>query len=237
MSGEPERGPTPLVLMVEDDAQMLLSLRATLVSNHYRVAEATTGEQGLLFASARHPDVILLDLGLPDIDGLEVTRRLREWSRIPIVVLSARGQESDKVQALDAGADDYLTKPFGSDELLARIRVALRHSAAGAGASAEPVFESAALRVDRRTREVWVLGNPVRLTPIEWRLLSVLLDHAGMVVTHRQLLQDVWGPAHVNETHYLRVYLSQLRRKLEPDPARPRNLITEPGVGYRLRVE
>jgi two-component system KDP operon response regulator KdpE len=237
MSTEAERGPAPLVLMVEDDAQMLTSLRATLVSNHYRVAEATTGEQGLLFASARSPDVILLDLGLPDIDGLEVTRRLREWSRIPIVVLSARGQESDKVQALDAGADDYLTKPFGGDELLARIRVALRHAAAGARESSEPVFESGSLRVDRRTREVWVQGNPVRLTPIEWRLLSVLLDHAGMVVTHRQLLQDVWGPAHVNETHYLRVYLSQLRRKLEPDPARPRNLITEPGVGYRLRVE
>ncbi len=230
-------GTSPLVLLIEDEAQMLLFLRATLTANRYRVAEALTAEQGLVFASSRSPDVVLLDLGLPDLDGFEVMRRLRQWSRAPIIVVSARGREADKVLALDAGADDYLTKPFGVDELLARIRVALRHVAAARAADSEPVLEMGDLRVDRSTREVWLAGRPVHLTPIEWRLLAALMAHADRVVTHRQLLEEVWGPACVSETHYLRVYLSALRRKLERDPARPRRLLTEPGVGYRLVVE
>ena len=179
---------------------------------------------------------MLLDLGLPDLDGLEVTRRLREWTSVPIVVLSARGQERDKVAALEAGADDYLTKPFGMAELLARIRVALRHAARAAQpAPAEVAFGD--VRVDAGRRLVTVAGAEVHLTPIEYDLLTTLIRHAGKVVTQRQLLREVWGPAYATEAHYLRVYMGQLRRKIEADPARPRHLITEPGVGYRLRVD
>jgi two-component system KDP operon response regulator KdpE len=226
------------VLVVEDEPQMRRFLRTTLECHGYRLAEAGTGHDGLMQASARNPDVVLLDLGLPDQDGLEVTKRLREWTATPIIVLSARGQEEDKVKALDAGADDYLTKPFAVGELLARLRVALRHAAqSSGGAAAEPVFEAGALRVDLGAREVSVDGAGVHLTPIEYKLLTTLIKHAGKVVTHRLLLEQVWGPTHVNEAHYLRVYMAQLRRKLEPNPARPRQLLTEPGVGYRLKVE
>lgn len=228
--------PAPLVLVVEDEAPMQTFLRATLTANGYRFAEAVTGGQGLAFAASRLPDVVLLDLGLPDLDGIEVIRRFRAFCAAPILVLSARGGEPDKVDALDAGADDYLTKPFGVSELLARLRVALRHVAHPPGSGDDPVFDAGGLRVNRETREVWVDGAPVRLTPIEWRLLVVLLTHAGKVVTRRQLLQEVWGPMRAEETHYLRVYMSHLRRKLEVDPARPRRLLTEPGVGYRLKV-
>jgi len=186
-------------------------------------------------ATDHNPDIIvLLDLGLPDMDGLEVTRRLREWSAVPIIVLSARGQEKDKIAALDAGADDYLTKPFSTGELLARIRVALRHTARAAENSPQPVFIVGDLRVDLAARHVFVGDNEVHLTPIEYKLLTVLIRHAGRVLTHQYLLKEVWGPHHTEDAHYLRVHLAQLRRKIEHDPARPRYLLTETGVGYRF---
>jgi two-component system, OmpR family, KDP operon response regulator KdpE len=229
--------PGPLVLVVEDETQVMRFLRATLAAHGYRLAEAITGQQALLEASTRSPDLILLDLGLPDIDGVDVTRRLREWSTTPIIVLSARGREGDKIQALDAGADDYLTKPFGAGELLARMRVALRNAArAGAGAG-EPVFRSGDLAVDLGARRVSLAGREVHLTRTQYKLLTTLVKHAGKVVTHRQLLRDVWGPGAVEHSHYLRVYMGQLRHKLEADPARPRYLETETGVGYRLRMD
>jgi two-component system KDP operon response regulator KdpE len=230
-------GTEPLVLLIEDEPAMRRFLRAALVGHGYRLAEAETGAAGLTEAATRNPDVVLLDLGLPDMDGLEVTRRLREWARTPIIILSARGQEKDKVMALDAGADDYLTKPFGVGELLARMRVAERHAEAAAGGPEEPVFEVGGIRVDLAKREVLVDGAPVRLTPTEYRLLTALIRHAGKVLTHRQLLKEAWGAAYQAETQYLRVYMGQLRHKLEPEPARPRYLVTEPGVGYRLRIE
>ena len=230
--------PAPLVLLVEDEPQMRRFLRAALTSHGYRLIEADSGAAGLAAAATRNPEIILLDLGLPDMDGVEVTRRLREWTRIPVIVISARGQERDKVAALDAGADDYLTKPFGVPELLARMRVAQRHrEAAAAEASEEPSFVVGDLRVDIVARQVFAAGEEKRLTPTEYRLLLTLVRHAGRVVTHRQLLAEAWGEAYVSQTHYLRVYMGQLRHKLEPDPARPRYLVTEPGVGYRLRVE
>jgi two-component system KDP operon response regulator KdpE len=236
MSGpEPTPGAGALVLVVDDEPQLRRFLRATLPAHGYRVVEAETAAQALQEAASRGPDLILLDLGLPDLDGVEVTRRLREWSATPIVVLSARDQERDKIEALDAGADDYLTKPFGTGELLARIRVALRH--ASAPENALPVFEQEALKVDLGTRRVFVEGREVRLTRTEYRLLALLVKHAGKVVTHRQLLKEVWGPGSVDHTHYLRVYMGQLRHKLEADPARPRYLQTETGVGYRLRAD
>jgi len=188
-------------------------------------------------AATRSPDIILLDLGLPDIDGLEVTRRLREWSDIPIIVLSAREQEQDKIKALDAGADDYLTKPFGAGELLARIRVAMRHKLMRQDTAGEPVFILANLRVDMSQRQVFLDEQEVHLTPIEYKLLTVLIQNAGKVVTHSQLLKEVWGPSYSKETQYLRVYMTQLRHKLESDPARPLFLINEPGIGYRLKID
>lgn len=215
---------------------MLRFLRASLTGHGYRLVESTTGADGIAQAAARSPDVILLDLGLPDLDGIEVTRRLREWARTPIVVLSARGKEQDKIDALDAGADDYLTKPFGVGELLARMRVALRHAGATGGAPGEPVFVLGELRVDFEKRAVRVGEQEVHLTPIEYKLLATLIQNAGKVVTHRQLLKEVWGPPYADRPQYLRVYMGQLRQKLEPDPARPRYLITEPGVGYRLKL-
>jgi two-component system KDP operon response regulator KdpE len=231
MSAEAER----LILVVEDEPQVVRFLRASLASHGFRILEAETGQRGLVEASARVPDLVLLDLGLPDMDGVEVARRLREWSSVPIIVLSARGQERDKIEALDAGADDYLTKPFGIGELLARIRVALRHAArAGDG---EPVVAVGDLRVDLAAHTVHRGGVEVRLTPIEFRLLAVLARNAGRVVTQRQLLKEVWGPSAIGEAHYLRVYMAQLRHKLEAEPARPRLFVTEPGVGYRLRTE
>jgi len=229
--------PAPLILLIEDEPQMRRFLRTALTTHDYRLVEAETAKDGLAQATARNPDVILLDLGLPDRDGLDVTRELREWSATPVIVLSARGREQDKVAALDVGADDYLTKPFGVDELLARIRVALRHAALRAGAAPEPVFEVAELRVDLPARRVWRAGQEVHLTPTEYKLLATLVRHAGKVLTHRQLLKEVWGTTYANQSHYVRVYLAQLRQKIEADPARPRLLLTEPGVGYRLRDE
>jgi two-component system KDP operon response regulator KdpE len=226
----------PLVLLIEDEPQMRRFLRAALESHEYRLVEAVTSREGLAQATSRNPDVILLDLGLPDGDGIDLARRIREWSATPIIVISARGKEHDKVAALDAGADDYLTKPFGTDELLARLRVALRH-AARIAAPADPVFTVGELRVDLAARRVFASGAEVHLTPTEYKLLTVLVHNAGKVVTHRQLLKEVWGPNAVEHTHYLRVYMTQLRHKLERDATRPRYLQTEAGVGYRLRLE
>ena len=226
-----------VVLIVEDEPQVLRFLRASLSSHGYRVLEAASGEQGLVEAATRSPDIVLLDLGLPDLDGVEVARRLRGWSAVPVIVLSARGQESDKIKALDAGADDYLTKPFGVGELLARMRVALRNAARVAAGAGEPSFEVGELRVDLAARRVFVRDEEVRLTRTEYNLLATLVKHVGKVVTHRQLLLEVWGPGATGESHYLRVYMGQLRHKLEQDPARPRYLLTETGVGYRLRAD
>jgi len=227
----------PVVLVIEDDSQIRRFLRATLGSHGYRLFEATTGEAGLVEAATRQPDIVILDLGLPDIDGLDVIRRLREWTALPIVVLSARGQERDKIAALDAGADDYVSKPFGVGELLARMRAALRHATRSPEDAAESTFTLGDLHVDLPKRQVSVAGSQVHLTPIEYRLLTTLIRHAGKVLTHRQLLIEVWGPPYADQAHYLRVYMAQLRRKLEADPARPRYLLTEPGVGYRLTSE
>jgi two-component system KDP operon response regulator KdpE len=225
----------PIVVLIEDEPQIRRFLRATLGSQSYRLFEAGTGADGLVEAASRQPDVVIVDLGLPDMDGLEVIRRLREWSTVPIIVLSARGQEADKVVALDLGADDYVSKPFGADELLARVRVALRHKAGVAREDA--VFTTGDLRIDLGRRHVFVRDQEVKLTPTEYRLLTTLVRHAGRVLTHRQLLQEVWGPNQTEEAHYLRVYMAQLRRKIEADPAQPRYLLTEPGVGYRLAAE
>src|SRR6266542_3468662 len=222
-----------LILVIEDEAHIRHFVRATLQDHGFRVIEATTGRQGLEQTAGQQPALILLDLGLPDIDGLEVTQQLRVWTEVPIIVLSARGQEQDKIAALDAGADDYLTKPFGIGELLARIRVALRHAAAPLGELADPVFTQGELTVDLARRQVLVGDSEVHLTPTEYKLLTLLVRHAGKVITQRQALKEVWGPNYANQTHYLRVYMAQLRHKLERDPARPRLLLTEPGVGYR----
>jgi two-component system KDP operon response regulator KdpE len=226
----------PVILVVEDEPQIRRFLRATLHAHGYRLVEAITGADGLIEAASRQPEVVIIDLGLPDMDGLDVIRRLREWSSVPVIVLSARGGERDKVAALDAGADDYMEKPFGTDELLARIRVALRH-AAGAARAADAVFTVGDLHVDQSRRQVRVGGKEVHLTPIEYRLLTTMVRHAGKVLTHRQLLREVWGPNHVEDAHYLRVFMGTLRRKIEPTPAQPRYLLTEPGVGYRLADE
>lgn len=230
----------PLVLLVEDEARMRKFVRIALSTNGYRVVEASTGEEGLALASASPPDLVVLDIGLPGIDGFEVTRRLREWSSVPIIVLSARGQEEDKVRALNDGADDYLTKPFGPAELMARLGVALRHStrgSAGAFGAFGAVVTSADLRIDLARRLVMVRGSEVHLTPIEYKLLAALAKHAGMVLTQNQLLREVWGPSAGHQGQSLRVHMAQLRRKLEEDSARPRYLVTEPGVGYRLKVD
>jgi two-component system KDP operon response regulator KdpE len=227
--------PAPVILVIDDETAMRRFLRASLSSNGYQLLEAANGAEGVAHAAAYNPDVILLDLGLPDLDGLIVTQRLREWSKTPIIVLSARGQEQDKIQALDAGADDYLTKPFGVGELLARLRVALRHAAAAPGG--EPEFNVGELRMDLSRRQVFVAGEEIHLTPIEYKLLAILVKHAGRVLTHRQLLKEVWGPNAGEQVQYLRVYMGQLRHKLEQTPGRPRYLVTEPGVGYRLRAE
>jgi two-component system KDP operon response regulator KdpE len=225
------------ILVVEDEPQMQKFLRASLASAGYRTIEAATGKEGLDLARTHNPDLVLLDLGLPDMDGMEVTKALREWSTKPIIVISARGQEDDKIRALDNGADDYLTKPFGTGELMARIRVAVRHSSRAGQEKNEPVLDVGELRIDLDKRRVFTGEREVHLTPNEYKLFAFLMKHAGKVLTHRQLLKEVWGPAYANQTHYLRVYMVQLRHKLEADPARPRYLVTEPGIGYRLRVE
>ena len=222
----------PLVLVVEDELPVRRFLRAALAGHGYRVVEAGTVADAEQLAPSHNPDVFLLDLGLPDGDGIALTRRLREWSPAPIIVLSARGREEDKVNALDAGADDYLTKPFGVNELLARLRVALRH--AQASTEQRAVLEVGALRIDLARREVTVGGVGVRLTPTEYRVLALLAQHAGKVLTHRQILREVWGP-NATEAHYVRVQVAELRKKIEADAARPRLLMTETGVGYRLR--
>jgi len=227
----------PLVLIVDDEAPIRRFLRASLGGEGYRVVEAATAAEALEKIATQRPDVVVLDLGLPDRDGVALTREVREWSPVPIVVLSVRDRETDKVAALEAGADDYLTKPFGVGELLARLRVALRHAAATGRGGEQPVFAAGELRVDLARRQVFVGGSEVRLTPIEYKLLAVLVANAGKVLTHRQLLHQVWGPEYGDENHYVRVYVAQLRHKLETDPARPRYLRTEPGVGYRLLAE
>ncbi len=226
-----------LVLVVEDELQMRRFLKTSLEANGYRFAEALNAREALAQTAGRNPDVVLLDLGLPDGDGLDVARRLREWTQVPIIVISARGREHDKIAALDAGADDYLTKPFGVGELLARIRVALRHAQRAAAGTVEPVIRTGALTVDLERRLVLVSDAEVHLTPTEYKLLAHLARHAGKVLTHRQLLQEVWGLHSTEQSHYLRVYMTQLRHKIEREPARPQLLLTEPGVGYRLKAE
>lgn len=219
------------IILVEDDRQIRRFVRTILETEGYQIFEAESGKQGLIEAATRKPDLLVLDLGLPDMDGMEVITRLREWTALPVIVLSARSDETGKINALDAGADDYLTKPFGSGELLARIRAALRRTTLTAQGS---VYSLDGLSVDLAHRRITVDEREVHLTPIEYRLLSVLARHAGKVLTHRFLLKEVWGPSHVESAHYLRIYMGQLRHKLEKDPARPRFLLTETGVGYRL---
>ena len=229
-------GDGPTVLLIDDEPPIRRLLRTALAAHDYRLIEAASGEDGLQQAATRQPDLIVLDLGLPDVDGVQVIRRLREWSATPIIVLSARGQERDKIEALEAGADDYVSKPFGVGELVARLRVAWRHATRGTRPD-EPVFTSGALKVDQAYRRVFVDGREIHLTPLEYRLLTTLVRHAGKVVTHDQLLKEVWGPPYVGQSHYVRVYMAQLRRKLEDNAARPRYLLTEPGVGYRLAAD
>jgi two-component system, OmpR family, KDP operon response regulator KdpE len=218
------------ILVVDDEPQILRALQTSLRGAGYEVDAATTGEEALTMAAVRPPDAVILDLVLPDVRGTDVCRELRTWSSVPVIVLSVVGDESEKVAALDAGADDYVTKPFGVGELLARLRAALRR----AEPSTEPVLEIGGLRVDLEAREVSVGGAPVQLTPHEYELLRLLALNEGKLLTHKTILREVWGEAYSDESHYLHVYVSQLRRKLEPDPARPRYILTEPGAGYRL---
>jgi two-component system KDP operon response regulator KdpE len=220
-----------VALVIEDEAGIRRFLRAALESQGFTCVEAGTGSEGIAHAATRAPEIILLDLGLPDMDGLDVMRRIREWSSVPIVVLTARGKEREKIDALDGGADDYVTKPFSVLELLARVRAARRYRT---GPDDAPVLESGSLRIDMARRRVSVRGTAVSLTPIEYRLLSTLARHAGRVLTHEFLLREVWGPSSTDQRHYLRVYMAQLRQKLESDPSRPTVLMTEPGVGYRM---
>lgn len=227
--------PRPTILIVEDEPEIRRFLRAAFGVEGYRVAESTTGRRGSIDAGTHKPDLALVDLGLPDIDGVEVIRRIREWSPMPIIVLSARAQERSKIEALDAGADDYVTKPFGIGELLARVRAALRHAVRAGSGTAILRFGNAVVDLEKRTASRD--GEEVRLTPIEFRLLTTLAKHLGMVVTHRQLLTEVWGPTHERDTHYLRIYMKQLREKLEIDPVRPRHMLTETGIGYRLILD
>ncbi|HET7362494.1 MAG TPA: two-component system response regulator KdpE [Burkholderiales bacterium] len=220
------------VLIVEDEPDIRRFLRSSLGTEGYRVVESETGERGAIDAGTHKPDLAIVDLGLPDVDGVEVIKRIRSWSAMPIIVLSARALEQSKVQALDAGADDYVTKPFGVSELLARVRVALRH--VSRSASGKSMLELGNVTVDLQRHKVRRDGAEVHLTALEFRLLTCLVQHLGMVVTHRQLLREVWGPSYVEQTHYLRIYMKQLRDKLEADPMRPRHFLTETGVGYRL---
>jgi two-component system KDP operon response regulator KdpE len=223
------------VLVVEDDIAMRTFLRTTLTGLGMDVVETGSRAEATRAMTDLAPKLLLLDLGLPDGDGVDLVRSLRGWTQVPIIVISARGREADKVIALDAGADDYLTKPFGVGELIARIKVALRHARAVTGIAADPIVEVGPIRIDEARHEVTVGGTPVHLTPIEFKLLARLALHVGRVITHRQLLREVWGPRAVEQTHYLRVHMAALRRKVERDPARPQWLVTEPGVGYRLR--
>lgn len=219
------------ILIIDDEVQIRKLLRVALDGHGYDVAEAVCGQDGLTETAMFRPDLILLDLGLPDIGGLEVVKRLREWSKVPIIILSVQEQEGDKIAALDAGADDYLTKPFSMGELLARIRAAMRHIV---GSIEEPVLEYGDLKIDLSCRRVMVGEKEVKLTPIEYDLMKNLAVHGGKVLTHKHLLREIWGRAYENDTHYLRVYIGQLRRKVEHDPSHPRHIVTEPGIGYRL---
>lgn len=223
----------PRILVVDDERGIRRFLRASLNAHGYQVLEAATGQQGIEAATSDRPDLIILDLGLPDLDGVDVTRQLREWSPVPIVILSVRGRDEDKIAALDAGADDYLTKPFSTGELLARIRVAMRHAARTVD---EPVITAGDLVVDVAHRAVTVGGRGISLTPIEYTLLKTLALSAGKVLIHRHLLREVWGPGYDQDANLLRVNISKLRHKIEADPTRPQHIVTEPGVGYRLRV-
>jgi len=227
----------PRILIVEDEIQIRRFLRPAMEAAGFQIIEAVDGRGGVLQASEANPDVMVLDLGLPDLDGLDVIRRVREWSRMPIIILSARGQEGDKVAGLDAGADDYVQKPFSVPELVARIRVALRHTAESSDGKEASAIVAGELSIDLVRREVRRRGEIVHLTPLEFKLLATLARHAGLVLTHRQLLKEVWGPGHAEESHYLRLFMHQLRRKLEENPARPTRLVTESGVGYRFRIE
>lgn len=224
----------PHVLVVDDEIQIRRFLRISLEASGYRVFETETGKEALAKAAQLRPDVIILDLGLPDMDGLEVLTSLRGWTKTPVIILSVRDADRDKVTALDSGADDYLTKPFSVDELMARMRVALRHSRPE---PATPIFRIGEVEVDLASHQVKVRGEAVKLTTTEFALLRLLIQHAGKVLTHRQILREVWGPEYIDETHYLRVYFAQLRQKLEIDPALPKLILTEPGVGYRLAVD
>jgi two-component system, OmpR family, KDP operon response regulator KdpE len=224
----------PVALIIDDETQIRRLLRVCLEAGGYRVEEAATGQEGITQAAQRRPDVVVLDLGLPDLDGLNVLKRLREWSQVPVIVLSVRDREEDKIAALDQGADDYVTKPFSTGELLARLRAAMRHTQP---TSELTVFRSGQVEVDLAARVVRVAGRDVKLTATEYSLLRLLVQHAGKVLTHRQILREIWGPNAVEQTHYLRVYVAHLREKLESDPARPRLVVTEPGVGYRLLEE
>ena len=226
--------PAPVAVVIEDEPQIRRFVRAALEGEGWQVHEAATLQRGLAEAGTRKPDLLVLDLGLPDGDGLELIRDVRGWSAVPIIVLSARIDEADKIAALDAGADDYLTKPFGTGELLARVRANLRRPRRATGEEPEPQFRFGEVELDRTARLVRRAGVEVHLTPIEYRLLSVLAAHAGRVLTHRQLLREVWGPSHADQSHYLRIYMGHLRQKLEADPAQPRHLLTETAVGYRL---
>jgi two-component system KDP operon response regulator KdpE len=221
------------VLVVEDEPRMRKFIRASLSSHGYQVIEAERASEVVALMTSHNPELVLLDLGLPDGDGIDLTRQLREWSRAPIIVLSARGREDDKVAALDAGADDYLTKPFGVNELLARMRVALRHAQGRETPAA--ALEFGELKLDLVRREVFRGDEPLHLTPLEYKLLVLLAQNAGKVLTHRQILHEVWGPSYAAQTHYVRVHMAELRKKVERDPSRPKLLVTEPGVGYRLR--
>jgi two-component system KDP operon response regulator KdpE len=227
--------PQPVAIIVEDEKQIRRFLRSSLETGGFSVHEAETGKQALVEAATRKPDLLILDLGLPDMDGVDVIRDLRTWTDLPIVVLSARTQESDKIDALDAGADDYLTKPFGVGELMARVRVVLRRrTPVDTDGQQNREFRFGDVRVDFVNRQVHRAEQQVHLTAIEYRLLTVLIRNAGKVLTHRQMLKEVWGPSHVEDSHYLRTYMAHLRQKLESDPTQPRHLITETGVGYRL---
>lgn len=225
------------ILVVEDELPIRRFLRPAIEAAGWRLVEADTAAAGVLEATQARPDVIVLDLGLPDADGIQVIRRVREWSTLPIIILSARGQEADKVAALDAGADDYVQKPFNVAELMARLRVALRHAVRLAQPAADDKITAGEIVIDLARRTVTRGGAEVHLTPLEYKLLITLARHAGLVMTHRQLLKEVWGPGHAEESHYLRIFVRQLRQKLEADPAQPRHLLTEVGVGYRLKAE
>ena len=230
------RSTGPRVLVIDDEPEIQRAVRGRLEGENFTVEGAFSGAEGMSLVASWHPDVVILDLSLPDMDGLEVCRQLRTWSQVPIIILSVRGGDVDKVTALEAGADDYLTKPFSGRELVARIRVALRHAAPPAAASSgEALFQTEGLVVDFSRRRVTVDGREVHLTPTEYDVLKYLSRNAGKVITRRNLLQGVWGPQYTGEDHYLHVFIAQLRRKLEPNPSRPRYLLTEPGIGYRLR--